>query len=119
MTYSTEQIEKVSEGAGAACSRPNLAVAERHLFACLFCVAPGVGVWVPLGSEGQIIIHALMTELQVCVAPQRGNNLTLDNYLSDVLLSAANLARFVLGIDVVEMRTDWDCIQIVKVVLPG
>lgn len=73
-------------------------------------VAVGIGaehvelrsVRLPLRSKLQVIVHSLMAEEHVLVAPVRSHHLGLGDHASDERLGATHLIRLVLSIDVEE-----------------
>ena len=59
-------------------------------------------VRLPLRSELEVIVHTLMAEVHVLVAPVRRYHLGLGDHASDELLGATQLIRLILSIDVKE-----------------
>ena len=70
------------------------------------------GVRLPLWSELEIIVHSLMTEEHVLVAPVRSHHLGLGDHASDERLGATQLIRLILSIDVEESGVGRNCGQV-------
>ena len=69
-------------------------------------------VRLPLRSELQVIVHSLMAEVHVLVAPVRSHHLGLGDHASDERLGSTQLIRLVLSIDVEESGVGRDGRQV-------
>jgi len=72
------------------------------------------GVGFPLGLEFEIVVHSLVTEEHVIVAPEGGNHGGGSLELSDELLGTAKLGGHVGGVDVEEGGASGDSLQVIK-----
>ena len=62
----------------------------------------------PLGLEDEIVVHALVAEEHVLVAPVGGGELGLEHKLGDHSLSTAELLGLVHSVNVVQDGLSWD-----------
>ena len=92
LDYSLEVLEEVGEGA----------VGSGFLLLEGEDTAVFGGVGFPLGPQFEVVVHALVTDVQVFVAPVRRSQLRARYDLGDPGLLATQFGGLVHGVDVVE-----------------
>lgn len=66
----------------------------------------------PLGSESQIVVHSLMTEVEMLITPVRSRQLRGSLDLTDFLLRTTELLRLVHSENIVQNRARFDGLKI-------
>ena len=92
--------------------------AARHSVEKLFgrCASQreGRGVGGPLGVDGQVSVHELVTEEQTVVTPLRGAHTRSGDQIPDEVLFAAELCRSGHAVDFPKGRAGWNRLQLVE-----
>lgn len=66
----------------------------------------------PLGSESQVVLHSLVTEVEMIISPVGSRQLRGSLDLTDFLLRTTELLRLVHGENIVQNRARWDRLKI-------